>query len=68
MKPVAGRAFCRVLERNGWQLARIQGSHHIYIDPSGMRRLSVPVHHGRDLKKGLQAALMKQAGLQEGDL
>jgi len=29
MKVVSGKAFRRVLERNGWKLLRIHGSHHI---------------------------------------
>lgn len=30
MKSVSGKEFCKILERNGWKLARINGSHHIY--------------------------------------
>jgi predicted RNA binding protein YcfA (HicA-like mRNA interferase family) len=29
MKPVTGKEMCRALERQGWTLARIKGSHHI---------------------------------------
>jgi predicted RNA binding protein YcfA (HicA-like mRNA interferase family) len=67
MKPVTGRAFCRALERKEWRLARIHGSHRIYVDPSGKLRVSVPVHGNRDLKKGLQAALIKLSGLGDAD-
>jgi predicted RNA binding protein YcfA (HicA-like mRNA interferase family) len=30
MKSVSGKEFAKVLERKGWQLLRIQGSHHIF--------------------------------------
>lgn len=30
MKSVSGKEFAKVLERYGWSLLRIQGSHHIY--------------------------------------
>ena len=30
MKSVSGKEFAKVLERNGWALLRVQGSHHIY--------------------------------------
>jgi predicted RNA binding protein YcfA (HicA-like mRNA interferase family) len=36
----------RELERHGWTLARIQGSHHIFERP-GKGILVIPVHHGK---------------------
>ena len=30
MKLVSGRDFARILERRGWTLLRISGSHHIF--------------------------------------
>ena len=33
MKHVTGKEMCRALERNGWTLSRIRGSHHIYTRP-----------------------------------
>ena len=30
VKSISGKDFCRVLERHGWHLKRIRGSHHIY--------------------------------------
>lgn len=30
MKSVSGKELARLLERHGWTLLRIQGSHHIY--------------------------------------
>jgi len=68
MKPVSGKQFARALERNGWTLARIQGSHHIYAKTGSIVRLSVPIHGNRPLKVGLLIYLLKQAGLSESDL
>jgi predicted RNA binding protein YcfA (HicA-like mRNA interferase family) len=31
MKQVSGKGFARILEKNGWKLARIRGSHHVYV-------------------------------------
>jgi predicted RNA binding protein YcfA (HicA-like mRNA interferase family) len=36
----------RELERNGWKLVRIKGSHHVFEQP-GKGILSIPVHHGK---------------------
>jgi predicted RNA binding protein YcfA (HicA-like mRNA interferase family) len=30
MKVVSGREFARLIERRGWRLLRVAGSHHIY--------------------------------------
>jgi predicted RNA binding protein YcfA (HicA-like mRNA interferase family) len=68
MRSVSGKEFARVLERHGWSLLRVQGSHHIYGRPGSDVRLSVPVHSNQALKTGLLRHLMKMAGLSESDL
>ena len=68
MKPVSGKQFCRALERSGWALLRINGSHHIYGRPDVPVILPVPVHGNRDLPIGTQRALMRMAGLTDEDL
>lgn len=35
-----------LLERHGWSLARISGSHHIF-EKAGSKLLSIPVHRGK---------------------
>jgi predicted RNA binding protein YcfA (HicA-like mRNA interferase family) len=66
MKAISGRELVHVLERHGWNLLRISGSHHIY--GRGTNRVVVPVHGNETLKIGLQRDLMKLAGLTEADL
>jgi predicted RNA binding protein YcfA (HicA-like mRNA interferase family) len=68
MKQVSGKDFCRIVERHGWRLMRIAGSHHIYGRGGSIVRLSIPVHANRPLKLGLLRHLIKQAGLSENDL
>ena len=68
MKEVSGKAFARVVERQGWKLLRIAGSHHIYGKDGSIVRLSVPIHGNKPLKLGLLRHLMKQAGLEESDI
>lgn len=65
MKPVTGKEFIRVLERHGWTLLRISGSHHIYGKAGKAVRLSVPVHGNQPLKTGLLRRLAKAAELPE---
>lgn len=68
MKPVSGKQFAKIIERYGWKLLRIQGSHHIYGKPGNDVRLSIPIHKNQSLKIGLQRHLMKMAELKEDDL
>lgn len=68
MKPVSGKDFAKLLKRNGWQLLRIQGSHHIYGKSGSDVRLSIPIHKNQNLKIGLQKHLMKLANLSDSDL
>ena len=68
MKAVSGKAFAKVVERNGWSLLRISGSHHIYGKSGEVARLSIPIHGNQPLKLGLQRALMKLAELEDADL
>jgi predicted RNA binding protein YcfA (HicA-like mRNA interferase family) len=68
MTALSGREFARLVERNGWRLLRINGSHHIYGRPGSVVRLSIPIHGNRPLKTGLLRHLAKLAGLPETDL
>jgi predicted RNA binding protein YcfA (HicA-like mRNA interferase family) len=42
VKTVSRREFARIVERRGWTLLRISGSHHIYGKTGSMVRLSIP--------------------------
>lgn len=68
MKSVSGKDFCKLLEKKGWKLARINGSHHIYTKEETIFRISVPVHKNQDLKIGLLKSLMKIAEISEDEL
>ena len=68
MKQVSGRELVRLVQRKGWTLARIHGSHHIFTMPGRRERLVIPVHGNRPLKIGLLRSLMKIADLTESDL
>jgi predicted RNA binding protein YcfA (HicA-like mRNA interferase family) len=68
MKSVSGKEFARLLERHGWSLLRVHGSHHIYGKAGSIVRLSVPVHGKKPFKTGLLRHLLKTAGLEETDV
>ncbi len=68
MKQLSGKEFAKIIERHGWNLLRVQGSHHIYRKAGSTVRLSTRVHGNQPLKRGLLAHLAKLAGLEESDL
>lgn len=68
MKTISGKRMCNLLESKGWTLARVTGSHHIFIRSGSNLRITVPVHGNRDLKLGLQRAIMKLARIAEEEL
>jgi predicted RNA binding protein YcfA (HicA-like mRNA interferase family) len=57
-----------MVERRGWTLLRINGSHHICGKEGSIVRLSVPIHGNKPLKIGLLRHLAKLANISEKDL
>lgn len=68
MKSVSGREFARFVERHGWKLLRINGSHHIYGKTGSVIRLSIPIHGNKPLKTGLLRHLVKIAELPQSEI
>ena len=52
----------RKLQSAGFEIDHITGSHYIMRHPDG-RRTVVPYHAGRDIKRGVLRAIIRQAGL-----
>jgi predicted RNA binding protein YcfA (HicA-like mRNA interferase family) len=72
MKPVPlarGKDVVRALERAGFAVVRIKGSHHRLVhkdDPT--RATTVPVHASRDLPRGTLRDILEQVGLTTDEL
>jgi predicted RNA binding protein YcfA (HicA-like mRNA interferase family) len=65
---MSGRAFARLVERHGWRLRRINGSHHVYGKPGSVVRLSIPIHGNQPIKVGLLKHLAKLAGIADREI
>jgi predicted RNA binding protein YcfA (HicA-like mRNA interferase family) len=52
----------KTLQKAGWVLRAVRGSHHIFNHPTLPGHVTVP-HPKKDLGKGLVHAILKQAGL-----
>jgi predicted RNA binding protein YcfA (HicA-like mRNA interferase family) len=57
------RDIIRRLEREGWTLVRVTGSHHVLKSPISGATVVVP-HPKKDLGKGLVRAIYKGAGME----
>lgn len=57
----------RVLEKCGFGLERIKGSHHFYHNPETKKSTIVPFH-GKDVPKGLLNEILKEAGISREEL
>lgn len=68
MKAVSGKHFSKLAEGKGWRLARVNGSHHIYIKEGRIERLVVPIHGNQTLKTGIQRSLLKIVPLNDDEL
>lgn len=56
-----GKEIVKALQQQGWQVARIRGSHHM-MQKDG-RTVPVPVHGARDIGIGLLRKIEKQTGV-----
>lgn len=68
MRSISGRDFAHIVERRGWKLLRINGSHHIYGREGVDVRLSIPIHGNRPLKTGLLRHLARIGEIPDSDL
>jgi predicted RNA binding protein YcfA (HicA-like mRNA interferase family) len=59
---VRGERIVQALEKAGFKLARVSGSHDIMRHPDG-RGTTVPVHKGRDVAKGTVRGILSDVGI-----
>jgi len=64
LKALSGKELAKLLEEHGWRLARVKGSHHIFVKDGREEVISVPIHGSKDLKKGLIRSILKVAGIE----
>jgi predicted RNA binding protein YcfA (HicA-like mRNA interferase family) len=64
---VKPREIIRFLERHGFVLDHVSGSHFVYYHSASKRRAVVP-QHNRDIAKGTLVSLLREAGFKREDL
>ena len=68
MRALSGKELADLVERHGWSLLRIKGSHHMYGKKGSVVQRSIPIHGNKSLKVGLLKHLLKMSGLTEKDI
>jgi predicted RNA binding protein YcfA (HicA-like mRNA interferase family) len=58
-----GEEVAKAFQRAGWRIARVHGSHVILEKEGSITTLSVPVHKGKNVKRGTLRDLIKDAEL-----
>jgi predicted RNA binding protein YcfA (HicA-like mRNA interferase family) len=58
------RNIIKLLEKDGWKIVAIKGSHYQYKQLIKPGRVTVP-HPKKDLPKGTVLSILKQAGLKK---
>ena len=59
---MSSKEIIRIIEADGWRLARVTGSHHHFKHPTKKGLVTVP-HPKRALPVGTVQNIMNQAGL-----
>nr|MDO8133913.1 type II toxin-antitoxin system HicA family toxin [Candidatus Njordarchaeum guaymaensis] len=62
LPPLTPDKVIKILERKGFTLDRVRGSHHIYYNPVTKKRVIVPLHK-RELPKGTLLEILRQADI-----
>ena len=61
-----GKQLIEALQRAGFEVVRIRGSHHFLRHPDG-RRTVVPVHSGETIGPGLLSKILRDSELSRDD-
>ena len=60
--PMTSKEMIKLLEKNGFKEVRQNGSHKFFVNDETNKRTTVPCHC-QELKRGIEQAILKQAGL-----
>lgn len=63
---VSGKKLITALERAGFEVLRIKGSHHFLAHPDG-RRTVVPVHRNETIGTGLLSKILRDCEIDRDD-
>ena len=57
-----------IIEKKGFVLKRVTGSHYIFAHPETKRRVTVPSHSDQDIAKGTLMQILEDAGIKREEM
>ena len=60
---MTAKEVIRLLKQKEWIEIRQTGSHKIFKNPSVRNNISVPIHSGKDIRKGTLRKILKEANI-----
>lgn len=60
---VSGKQVIAALEKEGWYVKRVRGSHHVLRHPDIPDAIPVPVHGNRLIKRGTLSSILRATGI-----
>jgi len=57
-----------IIEKKGFVLKRVTGSHYIFAHPETKRRVTVPSHSDQDIARGRLIQILEDAGIKREEL
>ncbi len=65
---ISARKLIKILKKAGFTHDRTEGSHYIFFRGQDQCTVSVPVHQGRDLGRGLLMSILRDADISPDEL
>ena len=66
MKQVSGRDLAQIIQRCGWILARVHGSHHVFTMAGRRERIVIPIHGKSAIEEGIASLADEDCGTAKG--
>lgn len=63
--PMTGKDLLKIAKKAGWEVVRVNGSHHRLKNVHTGEMETIAIHANRDLKKGTEQKLLKTLGLKK---
>jgi predicted RNA binding protein YcfA (HicA-like mRNA interferase family) len=68
LPPLSPQKIITILEKKGFVLKRVTGSHYIFAHPENKRRVTVPYHTSQDVARGTLIQILEDAGITRNEL
>ena len=68
LPPLSPQKVIAVLEKKGFVLKKVTGSHYIFANIETKRRVTVPFHSNQEIARGTLLQILKDAGISKEEL